>query len=465
MEDASSSRKGTRSRIPLVIAVLWTGLITVAIIGVAATADDFGLNSATVGGLLMLWILGLALGRGIRAAVRWWRSGPARERIVPIVVGFAVCAVFAGVVYAGTSGAGRSRPLARLRWTDETPAWSPNGQEIVFASNRAHPKSGIDHLYLMSPNGSHLRRLTHDRLDAREPNFSPDGRRIVYAANVLDSSNDYTKKGTIDLISTDGTHQRSLTSGLRGDASGPTWSPDGRWIAFVDAVSTDSGAGSRSDLYVVRRDGTGLRRLAIDIDDWSQPLAWAPDSRQIAVVGADERLYRIGVDATKPVRVTSEKWGVVTTDVAWSPDGKRIALVRGRIDVSTCFCDADGSEAVDRYLWILDLGTGRRHRVRSLTDSGSLGDFGVTVTWLHRRTPTLAAFDVPRTVLLTAAGHKLRALKTPNGGMLTPGSASPNGRELLFVDSPDNSYESAIFVGNAVSGRVLPLTQRSRAAS
>jgi Tol biopolymer transport system component len=460
MEDASSSRKGTRSRIPFVIAVLWSGLITAAIIGAAATPDDFGLNGAIIGGLLVLWILGLALGLAIRAGFRWLRSGRLRERIVRVVVGFALCAVFAGVVYAGTSGADRSSPLTDLRWTDETPAWSPNANEVVFASNRAHPKSGIDNLYLISANGSHLRRLTRDRFDAREPTFSPDGKRIVYAAHVLDSSNDYTEQGTIDLISTDSTHRRSLTSGLRGDASVPTWSPDGRWIAFVDTVSTDSGAGSRSDLYVVRRDGTGLHRLAIDIDDWSQPLAWAPDGRQIAVVGADERLYWIDVNARKPLRVTSEKWGVVTTDVAWSPDGKRIALVRGRIDVSNCFCDADGSNVVDRYLWILDLGTGRRHRVRSLIDSGSLGDFGVTVTWLHRRTPTLAAFDGLHTVLLTAAGRKIGSIKTPNGGTLAIGSASPSGQRLLFVDGPDNSYRSAIFVVDTSSRRARPLTQQ-----
>jgi Tol biopolymer transport system component len=214
----------------------------------------------------------------------------------------------------------------------------------------------------------------------------------------------------------------------------------------------------------VRRDGTGLHRLAINIDDWSQPLAWSPDSRQIAVVGADEHLYRVRVDSRNPARATGSTWRTVTTDVAWSPDGKRIAVVQGRIDVNNCFCDSR-SDVVGRHLWILDLATGRRHRVRSLIDSGSLGDFGVTVTWLHRRTPTLAAFDGLRTVLLTAAGHKLRALKTPNGGMLTPGSASPNGRELLFVNGPDNSYESAIFVGNAVSGRVRLLTQRSSAAS
>jgi hypothetical protein len=184
------------SRIPVVIAVLWSGLIVVAIIGVAATPDDFGLNGSIITGLIVLWILGLLLGLGIRTLVRWLRSGPARERIVRIVSLLGLCALFAGVVAAfvyAASGSGSSSPLAGLHWTDETPAWSPNGQEVVFASNRSHRHSGIDHLYLMSPDGSHLRRLTRDRLDAREPSFSPDGKQIVYAADVLDSSDDYTE--------------------------------------------------------------------------------------------------------------------------------------------------------------------------------------------------------------------------------------------------------------------------------
>ena len=74
MEDASSSRKGKWSWIPLVIAVLWTGLIIVGIMSVAATPDEFGLNGVAIMGLLLVWTLGMALGLGIRAVVRWLRD-------------------------------------------------------------------------------------------------------------------------------------------------------------------------------------------------------------------------------------------------------------------------------------------------------------------------------------------------------------------------------------------------------
>src|SRR5215831_18423915 len=143
-------------------------------------------------------------------------------RLLQFALGLVGVAIFAGVIYA-TSGAGQSSPLTGLRWTDETPAWSPNGKEIVFASNRPHRGGGIDHLYLMRPDGTHLRRLTHDRLDAREPDFSPDGRQITFAGRVLDANNDYTEHGRVEVISADGAHQRLLAPGLPGDEDVPTW--------------------------------------------------------------------------------------------------------------------------------------------------------------------------------------------------------------------------------------------------
>jgi Tol biopolymer transport system component len=379
-------------------------------------------------------------------------------RIAQLALGLLGIAIFAGLIYA-TSGADQPSALSGLRWTDETPAWSPNGHEVVFASNRDHPGSGIDHLYLMRPDGTYVRRLTRDRLDAREPSFSPDGRQIVYAARVLDTRNDYTERGLVYLISTNGTHRHWLTPGLPGDASVPAWSPDGRWVAFINTRYADSGD-SRSDLYVVKRDGTDLHRLAINVDNWSEPFAWAPSSRKIAVVGVNERIYRLDVDAANPVRVMGANPDSVTTDVGWSPDGREIVYVRGRMVANTCFCDADGSDIVSRRLWILDLQTGQRHRLRSLVDSGSIGDFGVTMTWLRgRRSSLLAVFAGCRTDLITPEGRTSGTIETSNWGMLNLGSPSPSGQKLLLVDGPENSYRSAIFVAYVRSGRVRPLTQ------
>jgi Tol biopolymer transport system component len=120
-----------------------------------------------------------------------------------------------GALYTARPGSSSSRAVERNHdedFVDNDPSWSPNGRAIAF-SRSAGSKSG---LYLISPAGTHIRRLT--KTPAFNPSWSPDGRRLVF-----------DNGRAINVINADGSGLRKLMP----KAEDPAWSPDGRTIAFV----------------------------------------------------------------------------------------------------------------------------------------------------------------------------------------------------------------------------------------
>src|SRR5919108_5410309 len=106
---------------------------------------------------------------------------------------------------------------------------------------------------------------------ADDPSWSPDGKRIAFTANVSGSLDVYVapRRG--------GTPKR-LTKGRANDAL-PTWSPDGRRIAFV------SDRGGDVEIYVMNTDGSHQRRLTHSRGVDTSP-AWSPDGTQLAFATA-----------------------------------------------------------------------------------------------------------------------------------------------------------------------------------
>jgi Tol biopolymer transport system component len=167
------------------------------------------------------------------------------------------------------------------------------------------------------------------------------------------------------------------------------------------------------------------------------------------------------VNAAKPIRLADGPRTVIT-DIIWSPDGSKIAYARGPIVVNSCFCDADGSDVDPRHLWVLELHNREQRRLRLVINSGSVDSFATTITWLKRPGSTIAVFDGNRIRLVGLDGHNRGSLKTVNWGQLSAGSATPDGRKLLLVDGPSNSYDSAIFVAHIDTQSVRQLTQEAK---
>jgi tol-pal system beta propeller repeat protein TolB len=106
---------------------------------------------------------------------------------------------------------------------NKNPTWSPDGQQIAFASAR----SGNQELYIMNSDGSEPRRVTNSEGWKDFPSWSPDGKYITFVGN-----------GGISMIDTAGVNVRLLKTPSLIDLC-PTWSPDGQYIAYESHVDVD----------------------------------------------------------------------------------------------------------------------------------------------------------------------------------------------------------------------------------
>jgi len=155
------------------------------------------------------------------------------------------------------------------------PAFSPDGRSVAFTQDRldAHGVN-FNGVFIMRTDGTHLRRITStgpDALPDGQPHFSPDGRRLVF-------QREEPTRTQLMIVRIDGSGLRRLLPGVDGFA--PSWAPSGERIAFTLAHHA---AQPTSDIATVRPDGTGLRLLTHTTADTSAftPAYSPPGSRLV----------------------------------------------------------------------------------------------------------------------------------------------------------------------------------------
>lgn len=158
--------------------------------------------------------------------------------------------------------------------------WSPDGEQMVLVRcangvgvvfTTTHVCAGQD-LYLMNADGSNLARLGNETERAEaDPDWSPDSRRIAYTCDgetTRGPDGSSPGRGGICIYNLATGTSRRIYAGLnRG--SDPTWSPDGKRIAFVIDPHTEEKADT--EIYTIRADGSGLRRITYNAHDDSRP--------------------------------------------------------------------------------------------------------------------------------------------------------------------------------------------------
>jgi dipeptidyl aminopeptidase/acylaminoacyl peptidase len=209
----------------------------------------------------------------------------------------------ASIWLVAVDGAAQPRRLTRGKKQDVAPRWSPDGSRLAFASNR---DSKAKQLYVLPVEGGEPLQLTELKEDVTEVAWSPDGTRIVFSARVRDPAYEEEderkrrprrferlqyklddegwigdRRRHLFVVPADGSAPPvQLTDGDFEDAA-PSWSPDGRRIAFASARQEHWDTEIERDIFVVDAEGGEPERLTGGDSRYEAP-AWSPDGSAIA---------------------------------------------------------------------------------------------------------------------------------------------------------------------------------------
>jgi Tol biopolymer transport system component len=248
-------------------------------------------------------------------------------------------------------GSGR-RQITRGAASSLQADWAPNGRSLVYEIDRSKPgepccSSAV--VAVMSSGGGKPRILTPKGFQGN-PSFSPDGKWIVYVRDPGPNDNG------LWLIRADGRGLHRLTrnpfmkNGECGCDEDPNFSPDGKFVSFV-RIKKDQ---EQQALFVVRRNGTGLRQLTPYSWEVAKKHDWSPDGRLILLttnadfVRPNESANMVtirpdGSGRTELTHYTSGKENAFAG--SFSPDGKQIVFRREQgVTYSIAVIDRDGGQ-------------------------------------------------------------------------------------------------------------------------